>query len=302
MNHPYQRILRDNQLTQSGEIDTLTKFEQLTQGIDFNGKSVLDIGCHLGMMCKLATDKGAVTKGIDINLEVIKSARELFPDLKFYYGNAETISGNFDIIISSAMLHYLKDLDGTFKLFARCSKLVICDIWLNGSSDTVFTLTHRGIYIPSKSAFLNIVSKYFNVVEEKGPALSPDGSHRTIFHLSDPIKTKPKAVLVLGDGNSGKSTFCGNLLNYKVFEMDLVTHNWLFYNQSRMQSVSQFSDFVRGNFKNEYLNYFEFFINNWLYSNINRDIAIEGFDLRTPDTYEIVKGLLNNWEIEEVML
>jgi hypothetical protein len=302
MNHPYQRILKDNKLTQPGEIDTLTKFTQLTQGVSFRDKTVLDIGCHLGMMCKLATDKGAVTKGIDNNLEVIKSARETFPGLSFYYGNAETISENYDIIIASAVVHYFKDLEGTFKLFARCSNLVICDIWLSDSLNTDFKQTSRGIFIPSKSAFIEIANKYFRVIRELGPALSPDNSSRFIFHLSDPIKTKPKALLITGDGNSGKSNFVNNLFNYSTFSLDLVTHNWLFYNQSRFQSVSQFSSFIRGNFIDEYLNYFKFFITNWLNENINRDIAIEGFDLKSPDLYEIIKGLLTSYEIEEVHL
>ncbi|MBE3141819.1 MAG: class I SAM-dependent methyltransferase, partial [Thermoplasmata archaeon] len=192
---PYQRIIKDGEIIQEGEMDTPTKFAQLTQGIDLAGKTVLDVGCNTGMMCYLAAQQGANVIGFDINRDYIKQAKELFPTLDFQCVPAEEIYGNYDIIIASAMLHYV-NLEKVLAQFSRCSKQVLCDVWLHESQVPIFALTQRDIYIPSMSAFYNIASKYFETIEEKGMALSPDDSRRFIFHLSNPKSNPAKAVLI----------------------------------------------------------------------------------------------------------
>lgn len=193
-------------------MDTPTKFQRLTQDALLEHKRVLDVGCNLGMMCFLALEQGADVIGIDQNRDYIEQARFLFPDIEFRCLRAEDVFGNYDIIIASSLFHYIRDWDGVLNQFARCSKQVLCDVWLNDSPEPIFTLSHRNIYIPSKSAFYNIAGKYFKCIEEKGEQLSPDISKRYIFHLSQPTPIPVEAVLIRGESATGKNDFSDVLL------------------------------------------------------------------------------------------
>jgi len=297
--NPYQKIIKDGALIQQGEMDTPVKFGQLTEGVDLVGKRVLDVGCNLGAMCNIATVNGATAFGIDINLEYINQAKQIFPNLKFQCLEAESIYGSYDIIIASAMLHYIKNLDVLFKAFARCTKMVLCDVWLNDSTDPIFTLSHRDIYIPSRSAFLNITGKYFSTIEEKGLALTPDQSKRYIFHLSNPKPDSPKAVLIYGEGATGKTTLSRTYFGYNFIMTDNISTSWYRHTRNNIYSVKWAAEYARGNHLSEYL---DFFINNlkgWLWDCGNRDIVIEGYELIFDDFRETIIDFLNlnGWEV-----
>ena len=121
----YQRIIRDGKEIQSGNIDTHAKFKQLTDGVDFKGKKVFDIGCNLGEMCRLVKkSEPKYVVGIDRTREFIADARKLNPNIKFIVGCEDKINGQNDIVIASAMFHYVKDHDAFFKQIARCTQLL----------------------------------------------------------------------------------------------------------------------------------------------------------------------------------
>jgi len=293
-------VIKENGEVIQGTMDTSAKFTLMFEGVDLNGKTLLDVGCNSGMMTYLASKNGALATGLDIDYETVKYAKSLFPNLPFYCGNAESISGSYDIILASAILHYV-DLDKAFRQFSRCAKQVICDIWLHPSEVAILALTRRGIYIPSLYAFLGFASKYFSKIESKGPSPSPDDSKRFIYHLSNPILSKPKAVLISGDGDSGKSTL-SYTFNYPTLALDQITHEWFFYHQGLFQSVSQSNLIMRGDYWSHYLDFYSLYITNWLNTNKNRDIVIEGFDLSIEAKKNIILGLLNDWTIEEIKL
>ncbi len=302
--NPYQKIIKDGVLIQPGQIDTPVKFGQLTQGIDLQGKTVLDVGCNLGAMCNIATVNGATTRGIDINREYIKQAKSLFPNLIFQCLPVERIYYSYDIIIASAMLHYVENLDNTLKLFSRCAKQVLCDIWLNDSPDTIFTLSHRGIYIPSRSAFLNIAGKYFSIIEEKGLALTPDQSKRYIFHLSDSTAKPPEAILIYGEGGTGKTTLASTHFNHKFLMLDNVYISWNITNRNNTYSVKWNAHQIRGEKLDGYNKFFIDYLNTWLAGTLNLDIVIEGyeliFDSFRNQVVEILEGL--GWKVNLIHL
>lgn len=300
---PYQTIIKDNVVIQQGDMDTTAKFNQLTQGIDLKGKTVLDVGCNEGFMCYLATQQDAITTGVDINRDYIKQARVNFPTLNFQCMKAEEITGNYDIILSSGMLHYV-DLDKAFAQFARCTKQVICDVWLYESSDQVFANTHREIYIPSRSAFYNIVSKYFNSIKEIGPALSPDTSKRFIFHIANPKPIQPEAILIYGPPESGKSVLSRTYFNHLILRTDDIFFVWKDRHMPLMLSVSFYSDMLRGNELPRYIDFCTQQISDWLGPRVNRDVVIEGYDLSFADyRSRIIKLLhLKGWKVTEVGL
>lgn len=298
--NPYQKIIRNGELIQKGEMDTPIKFGQLTQNINLQGKTVLDIGCNLGAMCNIATVNGATTLGIDINQDYIIQAKSIFPNLRFQCLAAESIVGSYDIIIASAMLHYIGDLDNIFKVFAQCGKKVLCDIWLNDSTESIFTLSHRNIFIPSKLAFLHIVNKYFNKVEEKGLAITPDISKRYVFHLSDPKLSISKVVIIYGESSTGKTTLASTYVGYKLIMTDNINISWVMANRNSLFSAHWNSNFARGNYKDDYIKFFVSNILGNLSGCVNKNVVIEGYDLTFDDLRNPIVDYLksNGWEVE----
>lgn len=304
----YQKIVKDDVIIQDGMIDTLTKFDHLSQGIDFTGKTVLDVGCNTGMLGYLAYKQGASkVTGIDIDRNVIEQAKGLFPELTFRCEQVEEVYGNYDIIIASGMLHYIKDLDALFSYFARCTKQVLCDIWLHPSQVPIFALTTRGLYIPSMSAFLSITGKHFKTIELKGETISPDDSKRFIFHLSNPTPSTPEALLISGPGGIGKTTLAQTYFSHRHLMTDNISATWrnqITRDANTLFSAAYYANLVRGNYINDYLDFFMKTLNEWLTGCINRDIVLEGYELCFFDfklkAAELIRG--SGWEIREIKL
>jgi len=300
--NPYQKLIKNGEEIQKGDMNTPLKFDQLMLGENLTGKSVCDVGCNLGMMCQLATERGAVTFGIDINVDFVEQARGLFPDLKFDCLQAEQMFGSYDIIIASAMLHYVPDLDLVFKVFARCGNMVVCDVWLNDEVEPVFTLSHRNIFIPSRAAFLHIAGKYFKTINGMGIALTPDISKRYVFHLSDPVKIKPQAILISGPGDVGKSTLAKKYFGYKHLMTDNLFGSYKVQHMHKMFSAKYFSELSQGMLRADYIDFFINMLKTWLVSCVNQDIVIEGYELGFIDFKEKVRGLLTDWSVTEIEL
>lgn len=304
----YQRVIKDGVLIQEGSMDTLVKFQQLTKDINFEGKTVLDVGCNVGYLGYLALNQGAKSVvGIDTNRDNINRAKDLFPEITFRCEDVEDIYGSYDIIIASGMLHYISDLDRLFGLFARCSKQVICDLWICESPDAIFTSTHRNIFIPSIPAFCNIARKHFSCIQDKGPTISPDNSLRHVFHLSGPTSTIPECVMISGSGGVGKTTLAQTFFGYKHLMTDNLFNTWRIeatMDANKLFSAAYYSNLVRGYYVQEYLDFFINKLSLWLTSCINRDIVLEGYELCFLDFKLRAADLIRNsgWQIKEINL
>ena len=83
----------------------------------FTGKKVLDLGCGYGWHCEYAADHGAVqVVGVDISEKMLKEAenrhsRENITYLCCPVEDAQFEEGEFDIVLSSLALHYIRDYD-----------------------------------------------------------------------------------------------------------------------------------------------------------------------------------------------
>ena len=302
----YQRIVRKGEEVQPGSIDTHAKFNQITEGIDLKGEKVVDLGCNSGEMCRLAKESGAKrVVGIDRTISFIADARKLNPNIPFVVGTEEKISGKGNIVIASAMFHYVKDHDKFFKQIAKCSKLLIMDVWLSDKEGNLFERSHRGLYIPTREAFESIASKYFGKIELKEDSISPDKSKRFVYHLSKPRKIKSKAILLHGVSESGKTTLAKEYesIEYKLLSLDLAFMAW--FNRENKKGVKMpysVRKFIDGMDKDVSKKFYEFtdrYIKRWLADKIGHDVVIEGYSLSSKVYRKRVIKMLKEWSVED---
>lgn len=74
------------------------------------GASILDIGCAGGAKSKYMSDKGYAVEGIDFSEEMIKDARERFPDLHFEVMDIYDLDEypkKFDAVFAQAVLLHI---------------------------------------------------------------------------------------------------------------------------------------------------------------------------------------------------
>ena len=71
--------------------------------------SVLDLGCGNGALTKKISDLGMNVIGMDASEELLKVARENYPDLTFIKGDATNfeLAENVDVVLSNAVFHWI---------------------------------------------------------------------------------------------------------------------------------------------------------------------------------------------------
>lgn len=316
----YQRIIIDGVEVQHGCIDTSAKFRELTNGIDLKGKRVLDVGCREGFMCYLAWQAGAGSVvGIDVDVLAIHEAEEIkarhYPDapITFSTRRAMSVSGEYDVTIVSATLHYIPNIDAALKQISRVTKeALVLDAWVDPSPSEVpqITLASRAdgsYWVPNKPALSYFLSKYFQEVHFRGKAISPDDSPREIIQCYQPTPPPIKAVLVFGESGTGKSVYAQQLValqGYSRIELDHVFFAW-FHTHGGLFNVALLAPLVRGDLRETVLLERQRIIMKGLQSAQNKDIVIEGYDMIFEDEREMIKESLRTmgWRtIEEVHL
>lgn len=88
---------------------------------------ILDLGCGPGSMVPIIKSiiPQATIIGVDLSSTMIQQAKELYPDVEFKVGDAESIefpNESFDVVFCSGMLHHLARLDLTLSEIARVLK------------------------------------------------------------------------------------------------------------------------------------------------------------------------------------
>jgi ubiquinone/menaquinone biosynthesis C-methylase UbiE len=87
-------------------------------------KKVLDYGCGTGLYLPILKKKGARVNGFDISKEMLTIARKNHPDVDLREGSGYSIpfKEQFDLIVASLVVHYMKDWDRMFKEMNRVLK------------------------------------------------------------------------------------------------------------------------------------------------------------------------------------
>jgi ubiquinone/menaquinone biosynthesis C-methylase UbiE len=91
--------------------------ESILKGMVKN-KKVLDLGCGSGIFTRKLQIYGAKIIGFDLSKTLIDIARKDYPKIQFYVGDAQKTpfrKNSFEIVSSSLMIHYIKNLNPLFK-------------------------------------------------------------------------------------------------------------------------------------------------------------------------------------------
>ncbi|MGN1402289.1 MAG: class I SAM-dependent methyltransferase [Bacillus sp. (in: firmicutes)] len=94
---------------------------------DLSGTKVLDAGCAAGWYSEKLANRGAEVTGIDMSEEMIEAAKRKAGDrAEFFVHDLEKQlpfgDKQFDLILSSLTLHYIKDWSNTLAEFKRILK------------------------------------------------------------------------------------------------------------------------------------------------------------------------------------
>lgn len=95
---------------------------KVLSAIDWNGKSVLDVGCGTGLLASLIAAKGATRViGIDFSAEAIKEAQEehIAENLEYKQIDVFTHQDKYDVIVSLGTLEHMDAPLEALKKFAE---------------------------------------------------------------------------------------------------------------------------------------------------------------------------------------
>lgn len=152
---------------------------------EVNGKKILDAGCGPGMYSEWLTNKGADVTSIDYSDEMIKLTKDrVGEDAKVIKANLnETLDflpdGIFDLIVSSMVIHYVKDLRNLFSEFNRVLKVNGVLVFSTGHPVTDFILHPEGNYYETEivvdrwlgygvdmPSYRRSFSEFFNILKQ----------------------------------------------------------------------------------------------------------------------------------------
>lgn len=135
------------------------------------GTRVLDIACGTGVLFPDYIERGAIVTGIDISPEMVKRAKEKFPQTEIICGDAENISFNdpFDLVmIYNAFPHFNEPerlIENLLKALKKGGRISIC----HGACRDEINRCHEGkpsrvsLPLPEAEEVAKLLSTHFQV-------------------------------------------------------------------------------------------------------------------------------------------
>ena len=88
------------------------------------GEHILDVGCGTGQLTAEITQFGAEVVGIDSSPDLIATAAKNFPQVRFEVADVTALpfENEFDVVVSNAALHWVRDQPSAIASIARALK------------------------------------------------------------------------------------------------------------------------------------------------------------------------------------
>ncbi|BCA86582.1 methyltransferase [Enterococcus saigonensis] len=174
--YKYSQMSRSQKgLAGAGEWQT---FQKLLP--NFNGKSVLDLGCGYGWHCLYAAEHGAKNiTGVDLSQKMLTVARQKTKAYPIHYvqddiATVSFLADSFDIVISSLAIHYVADfasLIANIKKYLKPEGILLFSVehpafTAEGSEDWYYDVQGNKLHYPLDNYFTEGLRET-NFLEEK---------------------------------------------------------------------------------------------------------------------------------------
>jgi ubiquinone/menaquinone biosynthesis C-methylase UbiE len=158
---------------------------------DVTGLRVLEIGCGAGPLTSWLVDNGATVSAMDVSPEMLRLARHRVGDrATFVVADLEhplsfASDGDFDLVVASLVLHYVKDWEAVLGEFARA---------LRAGGEVVFSTHH-----PTMDWRIHSFDDYFAVAQVTETWAKGSGEYEVTFWRR-PLTAMTEAISAAGFG------------------------------------------------------------------------------------------------------
>lgn len=141
---------------------------------------ILDLGCGSGQLSNKIAESVAKVIGLDSSEEMIKSAKQLFPEIEFHQMDAADFHFQkpFDAVFSNAALHWVKNQEDVttciFDSLKKKGRLVV-EFGGKGNVETIISALRKALlkhgYTENsmfKRWYFPSISEYTQLLENKG--------------------------------------------------------------------------------------------------------------------------------------
>ncbi|WP_173427748.1 class I SAM-dependent methyltransferase [Aneurinibacillus tyrosinisolvens] len=141
---------------------------------------VLDLGCGTGDLSNEITKRGATVVGMDMSAPMIERAKDKYPEIKFFVGDAQKFSmeDKFDAVFSNAALHWMKDasqvVEGVWNVLNKNGRFV-AEFGGKGNVETIINaiteilMEDYGVDAGERNPwYFPSIGEYSNVLEQQG--------------------------------------------------------------------------------------------------------------------------------------
>jgi len=133
------------------------RLERIKKYIDLKRKSILDVGCGVGLYANAFKEQGAEVVGVDTDEENIKEAQAIFPEIVFKQAQGEHLpfrDTSFDIVFLNEVLEHVendkKTADECLRVLRHGGKIIVF------APNKGFPFETHGMYFGDKYIFGNI--------------------------------------------------------------------------------------------------------------------------------------------------
>ncbi|UII26865.1 class I SAM-dependent methyltransferase [Fulvivirga maritima] len=152
------------------------------------GERILDVGCGTGELTYEISRLGANVKGIDLSEDMVKRAKEKYPNVPFSTKDAAHFHFKhpFDAIFSNAALHWVKNYQGAIKSIYSSLKhggRMVVEFGGKGNVDTIIRQLKLELKRADYDQAAALEPWYFPSIGEYTSELEKEGFEVTLAQL-----------------------------------------------------------------------------------------------------------------------